>query len=453
MQPTSNTFCCLAVKEMLLSFQDQKCDLTEDYRLEDQRKLISALKLQAITVEMASIQRDEKDNESIWDLYDSLSLKEILSYESDNTIYISAFTLDLWLLNSCIEVLVEYTRAFEVHLIIVEDLIYVPRPYIFDSKQIKFFRRLKGLETKRDHISVNTISSQQLRNQWAEGDTCVLKVPKLLAFDEHTLWNRLHKEIPFNQMMNQGNPVPRLISIQSIATENGRPIYRHPNDAEPPNIEMIPLVREILTMVEEATGISGLNHVLIQYYRDGRDTIAVHSDKTLDIDLHTPILNVSIGNTRMMYLQNKANKHRIEQLPLQHGECVIFGLQSNQYWWHEIPKDVTLPTHPIFETGRISFTFRRIATFYHEPLRILIGQGSPYKTFQDLPSHLLLNTVHSTGVATTTETNMVGEGCSGGIARERDRMELIQAFSNENKQHVDFDWEKNYGEGFLLNTQ
>ncbi len=431
---------------LLLCFEDQKGEIIEDYRVEDQQKLINALSLQKVTVDMMHIKREEQDNESIWTLYDNLNLKEHLSYAHNNAIHLSAFTLDLWLLFRCLEVLVQSLRTFEVHLIIVEDLIYVPRPYIFDSKQIKFFRRLHGLETAYDNIKVSILSSQQLRNKWAEGDTYILKVPKLLSFDEDILWNRLHQEIPFNQMMNQGNPVPRLISIQSIANENGRPIYRHPNDAEPPNIEMVPLVREILSMVEEAAGIVGLNHVLIQHYRDGRDTIAVHSDKTLDIDLQTPILNVSVGNTRMMYLQNKANKQRLEKLPLQHGECVMFGLQSNQYWWHEIPKDVTLPSHPIFDTGRVSFTFRRIATFYHERLGILIGQGSPYKTLYDLPPQLLQA---QSGAIAEAVSVAGGEG----LARERDRMELIQAFSNENKQHVEFDWERNYGEGFLLHSQ
>lgn len=326
-----------------------------------------------------------------------------------HTIYLTVVVHVWWLVFPYLEALKK--QLPEVQFVLVEDLLSAPRPYRFDSKHLKFVRRL--CTTLPTSI---LRSSQQLRNRWGEGDVFVSPLIPGLLEEPHRWWERIHAEISFESMINQGFAVPRLISIQSIATPDGRrPIYRHPNDSEPENVEMVPLVRELLTMVEAVTGVVGLNHVLIQYYRDGRDTIASHSDKTLDVDLHTPIVNLTVGATRTMYLQHKDDPQRREKLLLRHGECVVFGLRTNQYWWHEIPKEVTQLG------GRVSFTFRRMVTF-RDKQGVVVGQGSPYKTAEEV------------GVKEV---------------RQRDRAELIHAFSEENKQHATFDWARTYGEGFL----
>jgi hypothetical protein len=350
--------------------------------------------------------------------------------------------------------------SIDLQITMVEDLIYIDRPYIMESKHKNFFKNISGkysdqtlttvskvdgTETKITFPTVKIESSNCIMNQWGEGDCKLISIPEFQRPDERVeiYWHRILSEIAFSEMFNQGNKVPRLISIQSVADpELGRPLYRHPNDEEPPNIEMVPVVREIMSLVEHYTGVRGLNHVLIQHYRDGRDNIAQHSDKTLDIDLETPILNFSFGCPRDMFIQNKSDRNRLEKIPLHHGECVVFGLRSNQYWYHEVPKDVMMAKDLLFGTSRVSFTFRKIATYVHPQTRILIGQGSPFKSIDEYDSYQK--------APESVDKGELSERRNSSIAPSSTRAELIIAFGKENRQSSEFNWQEVYGHGFLV---
>lgn len=408
------------------------------------------------------------------------NLKGLISLEdSDDEIivelYIATFSYDFRLLYQAIDDFIgqltkllhslqqEYIQMLgksskiRLQITVLEDLIYIERPYIMESKHKNFFKNIvtkysdktlshhvtttadtnNNCESRIYSQTISVQSSNAIMNQWGEGDCRVVTIPEFQNPDERRelYWHRILNEIHFSEMFNQGNKVPRLIAIQSVEDPVlGKPLYRHPNDEEPPNVEMIPLVREIMGLVEQYTGVQGLNHVLIQHYRDGRDNIAQHSDKTLDIDLETPILNLSFGCSRDMYIQNKENRSRIEKIPLCHGECVLFGLRSNQYWYHEVPKDVIMATDPLFGTSRVSFTFRKIATFLHRETGLLLGQGSPFKSLADYTIYQ-----HEATEGKHHETDVRSA-----------RSELIFAFGKENRQSGDFNWQEVYGRGFLI---
>ncbi|CRK16323.1 hypothetical protein BN1723_017462, partial [Verticillium longisporum] len=101
-------------------------------------------------------------------------------------------------------------------------------------------------------------------------------------------------------MSHQGGEVPRKVAVQGLVAEDGSmPVYRHPADESPPLFPFTKTVLEIKAVVEEKLG-HPLNHVLIQFYRDGNDYISEHSDKTLDIVKGSYIVNVSLGAERTM---------------------------------------------------------------------------------------------------------------------------------------------------------
>lgn len=210
---------------------------------------------------------------------------------------------------------------------------------------------------------------------------------------------------------------------------------------------------DILHQVEACTGIKGINHVLIQHYRDGTDNIQQHSDKTLDINRETPILNVSFGVTREMFIQNKTDKLNIEKIPLRHGECVVFGIITNQYWLHEVPKDVQLKPHPLFGKNRISFTFRRIDTFVDEASGLVYGQGSPYKTLaQALAADRAVGgtaIVSSSNIESSPPPSSTSPTPTAEVNSSKNA-ELIRAFHFENRQAELFNWEEVYGCGFTV---
>eukprot|EP01031_Cornospumella_fuschlensis_P036581 gene36581-44374_t len=318
-------------------------------------------------------------------------------------------------------------------LVLLEDLFFIERAYIYSPPQVKFLTFFETTTSQHDSglITGRLSSTNEELNAYAEGDVYVVPLPEIQS-DPVRYFTDLLEQVNFKEMFNQGHPVPRLVAEEFLEhPELGTPIYRHPHDSSPSSSPMHPVVQEITrriyTHIPDLT--DRLNHALIQHYRDGSDTIAAHSDKTLDIDLHTPILNVSIGSTRYMYLQHKQQKNILQKLPLRHGEVVVFGLDTNKHWFHEIPKLIPTPQHELFGTSRISLTFRAIRTF-DSSYGVLIGQGSVYKTIEEFLR------VQRDG----------GDIHSRGGSKE----DLIAAFSKENKQSGEFNWQDSYGGGFLV---
>ena len=295
---------------------------------------------------------------------------------------------------------------------------------------------------------------------WGEGDTTTCDLP--VKFDAEILKASIGEQVDFFPMfMHGGSPVPRLVSIQTVSRNLGynsqigkhvslKPLYRHPNDEEPPNFEMKPFIATLLSLVERATNCSGLNHVLIQKYRDGKDNIQMHSDKTLDLSRETPIFNLSFGTERVLKIRRKSNKSDVQLIPLIHGEIVVFGLKTNQYWYHEVPKKLDLTVDPIFGTERISFTFRKVETFsvFYDNCEtgIIIGQGSPYSS---LDTYLFSKMTREADTNSSSGKSESNELIVLETEKHHNKEELIKAFSKENKLSDSFDWHEVYGDGFL----
>jgi alkylated DNA repair dioxygenase AlkB len=115
-----------------------------------------------------------------------------------------------------------------------------------------------------------------------------------------------------------------------------------------------PAVGEIKQRVETLSG-EQFNSVLLNYYRDGRDSIAWHADDEQELGSNPTIAAVSLGAERLFELRQK----RVEtpekyQLLLQTGSLLVMGNSFQNNWLHRIPKvkDLNKP--------RISLTFRQI---------------------------------------------------------------------------------------------
>ena len=113
--------------------------------------------------------------------------------------------------------------------------------------------------------------------------------------------------------------------------------------------------KELLTikaLVEEEAK-TRFNRVLLNYYRDGNDSVAWHSD-TLPADgKHHAIASVTFGDTRLFKIRHKTRKD-IEQLhiPLRHGSFLLMGETMQDEYEHHVPK-TTRAVGP-----RINLTFR-----------------------------------------------------------------------------------------------
>lgn len=272
---------------------------------------------------------------------------------------------------------------------------------------------------------------------WAEkssvfgsGDTFLLLnvFPDDVAND---LFYSLQTEVQWNSMKSNGKRVPRDVSIQGTLTveddDEYEPLYRHPADEQPELLSWTPTARKIKDHISQMIN-QNLNHALIQRYRTSKDNIGEHSDKTLDILMNSNIVNYSLGAARRMILINKKDRSIDEEIKLPHNSLFILGWRTNREWQHGIrpdrrPMSAKDPDECAFYGERISLTLRTVATFLNRRTGRIYGQGARCKTIQQM-------------------RDMSNEEWNN------DDKEMVFAFSAENRQSTEFDWEKNYGRGF-----
>ncbi|MBF4519260.1 alpha-ketoglutarate-dependent dioxygenase AlkB [Flavobacterium sp. ANB] len=114
---------------------------------------------------------------------------------------------------------------------------------------------------------------------------------------------------------------------------------------------------ELLTIrsrVEKETQLD-FNSVLLNLYRNGKDSVSWHSDKEHNTGPNQIIASVTFGETRMFRLRHKFRKEIPQvEIPLHHGSFLLMAGTTNSFWQHQVPKTAknVLP--------RINLTFRRV---------------------------------------------------------------------------------------------
>ncbi|WP_309740274.1 isochorismatase family protein [Chamaesiphon sp. OTE_20_metabat_361] len=244
------------------------------------------------------------------------------------------------------------------------------------GKHLLAIRELEKLGATTRHWGELLGESNPVRLSGIAGDSS-LDCAALSACIDDSTFQTLHDEVVWHQMIHRGSAVPRLIALQGTKKPDGvEPLYRHPADAQPPLTHWTPTIDTIRQEVERRIG-HPLNHCLIQLYRNGRDFIGEHADKTLDVMRPSFIVNVSLGTTRSMLFRSKTDKGTVPQkLPLPHGSLFMLNLESNQKFYHGIKQLGSDGT----DVPRISLTLRYIGTYYDRTNGAVWGIGAPSKT-------------------------------------------------------------------------
>ena len=141
-----------------------------------------------------------------------------------------------------------------------------------------------------------------------------------------------------------------LLTPRLCAWFGDRPIRQE--DMRPP-IPWTDELLEIKSKVEEHTGIR-FNGVLLNYYRDGNDSVAWHSDKDTIVGLKTEIASVSFGQPRNFDFRNKENHRQQYSLELGNGSLLLMKGDLQKYWEHRIAKSAKTMK------ARINLTFRKV---------------------------------------------------------------------------------------------
>jgi alkylated DNA repair dioxygenase AlkB len=103
----------------------------------------------------------------------------------------------------------------------------------------------------------------------------------------------------------------------------------------------------------EAASVLRFNSVLLNYYRDGRDSMGMHSDNEAELGPEPAIASVSFGAARTFLLQHKRTK-QVLKLALTDGSLLLMSGRLQENWLHGINK-TSLNVGP-----RVNLTFRFI---------------------------------------------------------------------------------------------
>ena len=94
------------------------------------------------------------------------------------------------------------------------------------------------------------------------------------------------------------------------------------------------------------------NHVGLNRYRDGSDSVAPHNDKLYSIVAPHPIALLSLGAVRRMDIRPKPPPRGAIRIDLEPGSLLVMSHASQHHWDHGVPKTKA----PVGE--RISLAFR-----------------------------------------------------------------------------------------------
>jgi alkylated DNA repair dioxygenase AlkB len=109
----------------------------------------------------------------------------------------------------------------------------------------------------------------------------------------------------------------------------------------------------IKSRIESFTG-NQFNSVLINLYRNGKDSVSWHSDDEPELGKNPIIASVSFGATRRFMFRHKFKKDQKMEVKLMPGSLLMMKGVTQHFWQHQIPKTTTLTQE------RINLTFRKI---------------------------------------------------------------------------------------------
>jgi len=185
------------------------------------------------------------------------------------------------------------------------------------------------------------------------GDGEVVYLPGFFEPTESDrLFGELHATTGWGQdlikMYGREMPIPRLTAWY------GEPgcVYTYSKIQMEPQ-GWTPALLEIKARVEQETGV-GFNSVLANLYRDGKDSVAWHSDDEPELGPRPTIASVSFGATRSFQLRSKDDDGVRHDLQVAHGSVVIMRGSVQEAWQHQVPKT----SKPV--GARINLTFRTI---------------------------------------------------------------------------------------------
>jgi len=168
---------------------------------------------------------------------------------------------------------------------------------------------------------------------------------------EH-FYSKLFETIPWQQ-----DP----ITVFGKTYDQPRLTALHANNTKPysySGITMYPnqMTTELTAIYERIRTVSSVEFtsVLLNLYRDGKDSNGWHADNEKELGKSPSIASVSFGAQRFFHLKHRTIKEARLKVLLHSGSLLLMEEDTQEKWLHQIPKTAK-PIQP-----RINLTFRKI---------------------------------------------------------------------------------------------
>ena len=178
--------------------------------------------------------------------------------------------------------------------------------------------------------------------------------PHIFSPEERgTFFNQLKEKVNWQQeeikLYGRKIPLPRLTAWFG---DEGKTYMYSGITVEPE--PWTPILLEIKSKIEEVSNVK-FNSVLLNYYRNERDSVSWHSDDEPELGKNPIIGSVSFGDVRTFQLKHKTDKSLKISRDLPDGSYLEMAGSTQHHWLHQIPKR-TRKIGP-----RINLTFRTIS--------------------------------------------------------------------------------------------
>ena len=166
------------------------------------------------------------------------------------------------------------------------------------------------------------------------------------------LFEKLKNEIPWQQdditVFGKTYSQPRLTALFG---NEGKP-YAYSNIVMQPH-PWKPLLQLIKDEIEEVSK-ANFTTVLLNLYRDGKDSNGWHADNEKELGQNPVIASLSLGAVRSFHLRHNTIKEQKIKINLEHGSLLLMKGETQHFWKHQIPKTAKIIG------PRINLTFRII---------------------------------------------------------------------------------------------
>jgi alkylated DNA repair dioxygenase AlkB len=125
-------------------------------------------------------------------------------------------------------------------------------------------------------------------------------------------------------------------------------------------MEPIPWCDAVLTIRRRVADMTGLdfNSVLLNFYRNGLDSMGWHRDNEKELGDNPVIASVSFGAPRVFLLRRYRSKSDQNQVVLGHGSLLMMSGPLQYHWEHCLPK--VTKRQALAVGPRVNLTFRQV---------------------------------------------------------------------------------------------